>query len=112
MVAYLTMHWSQRQLIQAVHTVLPVNLTCYELIYRLVTNKGMNAPELWIKRDRVHNITDSGTQWKHCEKKVVIKTDKIFVVTADKGDYMIILVDEENKEYPVVFGKEIHRMLD
>lgn len=86
---------------------LATDITYHDLVYRLVVVKRMGAPELWVKQGNKHTITDSGTQWKYSEGRVPVETNEIFVVTADKADYMIILVHEGTQEYPIVFGKKV-----
>jgi hypothetical protein len=64
------------------------------------------APQLWIKREGIHEITRSGAQWEYRRGPSAIETNEVFVVsTVDKSDYMVVLVHEGNQENPVVLGK-------
>ncbi|KAG8827167.1 hypothetical protein FRC17_007968, partial [Serendipita sp. 399] len=84
-----------------------------EVVWYLHTEGLVEAPELWIRHegDGVQKITRSGYWWKFAHGAELVNVPIIYTISMkERSDYIVALVHEEEKEYPMaldvpIFGK-------
>ncbi|KAG8816637.1 hypothetical protein FRC17_000254, partial [Serendipita sp. 399] len=84
-----------------------------EVVWYLHTEGLVEAPELWIRRegDGVQKITRSGYWWKFAHGAELVNVTIIYTISMkERSDYIVALVHEAEREYPMaldvpIFGK-------
>jgi hypothetical protein len=83
-----------------------------QIRHYLIERSIVDAADMWIRHEGKHDMTPKGRCWEYADPKAKITTEleeiDIEVVNVQpRGDYMVALLHEANKEIPMPIGKYI-----
>ena len=80
-----------------------------EIVYHLMAELEIPAPELWVRRENQHTLTESGRRWTWVQGPDLIERGSglilDYIEAVGLRDYVVVLVHEDSKDIPVPLGE-------
>jgi hypothetical protein len=83
-----------------------------QIRHYLIEKSIVDVADMWIRHEGKHDVTPKGRCWEYVNPRVEITTDlkeiDIEVVNVQpRGDYMVALLHEADKEIPMPIGNYV-----